>query len=360
MATLKKILIMAGGTGGHVFPGLAVASHLRLKGVEIHWLGTALGLEASVVPAANIPLHLITISGLRGKSFKDKCLLPFKLIRAIFQATQAIRTIQPDLVLGMGGFVSGPGGIASWILRKPLLVHEQNAKAGLTNKWLSRFATKTLEGFPATFPAAFHAVVTGNPVRDEISCLASPDERFKEHNGPMRLLVLGGSLGAHVINQMVPKALAMIPEQNRPMVYHQTGQKHLESTLEAYQAANVTGNIVPFITAIEDAYNWADLVLCRAGALTVAELCAVGLGAVLIPYPFSADDHQTANANYLVRNHAAISVQQADLTEQTLAEMIESFVSAPDKRIAMANAAYLLRKPGATDNVLKYCEEALT
>jgi UDP-N-acetylglucosamine--N-acetylmuramyl-(pentapeptide) pyrophosphoryl-undecaprenol N-acetylglucosamine transferase len=359
MAMLKKILIMAGGTGGHVFPGLAVASHLKLKGVEVHWLGTAHGLEASVIPAAGLPLHYIAISGLRGKSLKDKCLLPFKLLRAIIQAAKVIVSVQPDLVLGMGGFVSGPGGIASWLLRKPLLIHEQNAKAGLTNRWLSRFATKTLEGFPTTFPASFHAVVTGNPVRDVISNVVEPALRFADRSGPMRLLVLGGSLGAQVINQIVPKALALIPEQDRPLVYHQTGEKHLDTTLQAYQASEVAGNIVPFIASIEEAYSWADLVLCRAGALTVSELCAVGLGAVLVPYPFSADDHQTANATFLVKNNAGILIQQADLTGHKLAEIIELFVATPNKRMAMANAAYELRKPGATDKVLKYCEEAL-
>ncbi len=357
MRKLQKILIMAGGTGGHVFPGLAVAKQLRQNGVEVHWLGTPSGLEAKVIPPAGIPIHYISISGLRGKSLGQKCLLPFKLLMATIQAFRIIRRLQPNLVLGMGGFVSGPGGIASWILRKPLIIHEQNAKAGLTNKWLARLACKVLEGFPNTFPNTLHAISTGNPVRDEISRIPAPELRFQGRTNPMRLLIIGGSLGANVINHLIPSVLAKIPENMRPMVYHQTGEKHFEGTVIAYQRLGVTGNIVPFITDMESAYSWADLVLCRAGALTIAELCAAGLGSVLVPYPFAADDHQTANAAYLVKHQAALLIQQVELTENSLVEILKELSESSAKRMRMAKAAYSLRQPEATINVLKFCEE---
>jgi UDP-N-acetylglucosamine--N-acetylmuramyl-(pentapeptide) pyrophosphoryl-undecaprenol N-acetylglucosamine transferase len=357
MANLKRIVIMAGGTGGHVFPGLAVARQLRAEGVDVHWLGTHKGLEARLVPAAGIPLHFISISGLRGKGIRDILLAPFRLAVAIVQSLRIIHRLKPDVVLGMGGFVSGPGGIASWILRRPLVVHEQNARAGLTNKWLARVANKVLEGFPNTFPACKKVVTTGNPVRLEITQLPAPTTRFEGRNHALRLLVVGGSLGALAINELLPKALAKLTPLERPIVHHQTGEKHEEATQKAYKAAGVEADVTPFIADMGKEYAWADIVLCRAGALTVAELCAVGLGAILIPYPYAVDDHQTANADYLVKHDAALLIQQAALTEDGLAEIIKQLSESPARRMAMAHAAYQLRKVDATTKVLKICGE---
>ena len=357
MAKLQKVVIMAGGTGGHVFPGLAVARQLRAEGVEVHWLGTRKGLESRLVPEAGIPLHFISISGLRGKGIKAILLAPFRLLYAIGQACRVIHRLQPDVVLGMGGFVSGPGGIASWLLRRPLIVHEQNATAGLTNKWLACVATKVLEGFPDTFPARNKAVTTGNPVRLEIAEILPPESRLQGRVSPLRLLVIGGSLGAHAINELLPKALARLPADQRPLVRHQAGDKHADTTRLAYETAGVSAEVTPFIAEMGQAYGWADIVLCRAGALTIAELCAAGLGAILIPYPYAVDDHQTANANYLVKNDAALLIQQAVLTEDGLAEIIQQLSQSPARRMAMAHAAYQLRKVDATTKVLEICGE---
>ncbi len=360
MSKLKKVLIMAGGTGGHVFPGLAVAKLLREQGTQVDWLGTRKGLEARLVPEASFPMHFISISGLRGKDLIDKLLMPWRLLVAIIQALHIIHQFKPDVVLGMGGFVSGPGGVASWLLRYPLVVHEQNAKVGLTNQWLARIATKVLEGFPNTFSRRKNVVTVGNPLRKEIAELPGPVARFDESmtsDSQMRLLVLGGSLGAKVINEMVPRVLAKIPSLQRPQVYHQTGERHFEETRQAYQAAGVKAEIKAFISDMDKAYAWADVVLCRAGALTISELCAAGLGAILIPYPHSVDDHQTANANYMVKHQAALLIQQASLTDEVLIETLKEFDAMPKRRLDMAQAAYALRQTDATHHVWRICKE---
>ena len=366
MAKLKKVLIMAGGTGGHVFPGLAVAKRLRSAGIEVHWMGTAKGLEAKLVPDAGIPLHFITISGVRGKSFKDVLMAPARLSLAVRQALSIIRKLKPDVVLGMGGFVSGPGGIASWLLRCPLVIHEQNAKPGTTNKWLSRVAKKVLEGFPGTFLKRKNVETSGNPVRDEINQLLAPEQRFSNHTLPLHLLVIGGSLGALAINELLPSALVKLPNPQLIQVWHQTGEKNFEQTIKAYKDVEtlteikqntLVVDVVPFIKEMDKAYAWADLVLCRAGALTVSELCAAGLGAIFIPYPHAIDDHQTANANFMVRNKAALLVQQSDVTSGKLAKILQEFIESPERCRAMAEAAYALRQTDATDKVLTICEE---
>jgi UDP-N-acetylglucosamine--N-acetylmuramyl-(pentapeptide) pyrophosphoryl-undecaprenol N-acetylglucosamine transferase len=344
MTTLKRVLIMAGGTGGHVFPGLALAHYLRGQGVEVHWLGTQQGLEARVVPQAEIPLHLVSIGGVRGKNLKTLLLAPFRVTQAILQSMRILFRLKPNVVIGMGGFVSGPGGIASWLLRCPLVIHEQNAKAGLTNQWLKHFSRKVLTGFPDVFPARVQAAAVGNPVRAEIANLAPPAERFRGRSGKLRLLVFGGSLGAQAINQIMPRVLAQIPEEERPEVYHQAGDKIFEAASAAYREAGVQAKVVPFIADMHEVYAWADIVICRAGALTVAELCAAGLGSILIPYPFAVDDHQTANANYLAKQGGAILIQQRDLTEMRLLTILNDLRAAPEKRLAMAEAAYALRK----------------
>lgn len=349
MVSLKRVLIMAGGTGGHVFPGLAVAKRLRAEGVDVHWLGTQQGLEAKLVPEAGIDLHFITISGVRGKGIKNLLLAPPRLLIAIFQAIRLISKLKPDIVLGMGGFASGPGGIASWLLGRPLVIHEQNAKPGTTNKWLAKVAKKVLEGFPNTFSNRQHVVTVGNPVRSEILEMAFPN---RGKNARLALLVVGGSLGATAINQLLPKALAMLPEAIRPEVYHQTGEKHYLDTVTAYERAGVSAKIVPFIKEMHEAYAWADMVVCRSGALTVAELCAAGLGAVLVPFPYAIDDHQTANANFMAAQGAALLVQQSALTADKLADILQEFIQSPARCQMMADAAYQLRMPDATQKVL--------
>lgn len=354
MSKLKKVLIMAGGTGGHVFPGLAVAKRLREEGVEVHWLGTQQGLEAKLVPDAGIPLHFITISGVRGKGIKNWVFAPPKLVIAVFQALRLIRKIKPDVILGMGGFASGPGGIASWLTGYPLVIHEQNAKPGTTNKWLAKVAKKVLEGFPDTFSKRSSVITVGNPVRTEILTTPLPHRGKKTR---LALLVVGGSLGATAINQLLPQALALFPENMRPDIYHQTGEKHYADTVAAYQRAGVSAKIVPFIKEMQEAYAWADMVVCRSGALTVAELCAAGLGAVLVPYPYAIDDHQTANAQFMAKQGAALLVQQSALTADRLADILQEFMQSPDRCQTMAESAYQLRRVDATEKVLAVCKE---
>jgi len=351
MKQLKRVLIMAGGTGGHVFPGLAVAQFLRENGVDVHWLGTRQGLESRLVPAANIPLHLVTINGLRGKGIKTLMAAPLKISSALKQSVRIMKEVQPDIVIGMGGFVSGPGGMASWLLRHPLVIHEQNAKAGLTNKILARFSRRILEGFPHAFRQQSKVIAVGNPVRHEIESLLPPQQRIHSTGSPFRLLVLGGSLGAQGLNEIVPRALAQLQTEERPEIWHQTGDKHFDVTKKLYESMGVNAKLTPFIQDMAEAYAWANMVLCRAGASTVAELCAAGLGAILVPYPYAVDDHQTANAGFMVSNHAALCIQQTELTESRLADIVRQFSDSPEKRLAMAEAAYQLRKVNVAEKV---------
>lgn len=359
MRRMKKVLVMAGGTGGHVFPGLAVARKMLDYGIEVHWLGTQKGLESRLVPEANIPIHYITISGLRGKGVKEMLFAPFRLITAIKQAIKIIRKINPDVTLGMGGFVSGPGGIASWLLKKPLVIHEQNAKAGMTNQWLAKVARKVLEAFPHTFKPSQKVITVGNPVRPEIANVFPPEKRFENRKNPLRLLVLGGSLGAVAINELVPKVLKEIEPNERPIVVHQAGEKHFDQTVTAYQTMGVEAEVVPFIKDMAAAYSTADLVLCRSGALTVTELCAAGVGAILVPYPYAVDDHQTTNGNFMVDHGAAILIQQKDLSIEKLTSLLQDFKEHREKCLKMAVAAYELRQVDAVTRVLTICEEVL-
>jgi UDP-N-acetylglucosamine--N-acetylmuramyl-(pentapeptide) pyrophosphoryl-undecaprenol N-acetylglucosamine transferase len=357
VTTLKRILIMAGGTGGHVFPGLAAAHYFREQGIEVHWLGTSQGLEARIVPEAGIPLHFVTISGLRGKGIKPLLTAPFRILKAVRESLRIIRETKPDVVIGMGGFVSGPGGVASWLARRPLIIHEQNAKAGLTNKLLSRLAKRVLQGFPGAFAEGDKVVTIGNPVRVEIENLPAPEERLPVDRKPFRLLVLGGSLGANALNEMLPGALAAMPQDLRPEVWHQTGEKHFLETKNIYETNKIKVNLAPFVKDMAQAYSWADMVLCRAGALTVAELCAAGLGAIFIPYPHAVDDHQTANADYMVKHNAAMCIQQKDLTQARLVDIVEQFALSPVKRLQMAQAAYRLRHSHVTEKIFAICKE---
>jgi len=353
---LKRVLIMAGGTGGHVFPGLAVARLLHDHHVDVHWLGTRQGLEARLVPAANIPLHLISIHGLRGKGMKTLITAPLRISSAVKQSLQVMKEVKPDVVVGMGGFVSGPGGIASWLMQRPLVIHEQNAKAGLTNKILARFSKRILEGFPHAFKQQSKVIAVGNPVRQEIENLLPPQQRI-DSSSSFRLLVLGGSLGAQGLNEIVPRALAQLRPDERPEIWHQTGDKHFDVTKNLYESMRVRAKLTPFIQDMAEAYVWANMVLCRAGASTVAELCAAGLGAILVPYPYAVDDHQTANAGFMVSNNAALCIQQAELTESRLSDIVKQFSNAPEKRLAMAEAAYRLRKVNVAEKVYEIlCE----
>lgn len=355
MTALKRVLIMAGGTGGHVFPGLAVARFLSSQGVEVHWLGTERGLEAKVVREAGIPLHTISITGIRGKGLRTLLAAPVQIVRAVWQANNVLKAVKPDVVIGMGGFASGPGGLASWMKRCPLIIHEQNAKAGLTNKLLSRLAKKVLAGFPDAFNSL--SQVVGNPVRQEIEQLPSPSDRFARPSSRLRLLVLGGSLGAQALNEKIPEAIRLLPETSRPEIIHQTGEKHFSDAKKHYETSGVQAKLVPFVEDMAAAYAWADLVICRAGALTVAELCSVGLGAIFVPFPFAVDDHQTANAHFMVKREAAICVQQSDLTVSRLAAMISELSQQPDKRVRMAKAAYELRSTNVAAHIYQICKE---
>ncbi len=357
MSEARPVLIMAGGTGGHVFPALAVAERLRDRGVPVVWMGTPRGLEATLVPKAGIPMEWIGVAGLRGKGVRRLLAMPPMLGRAVWQARTILRRLRPRVVLGMGGFTSGPGGVAARSLGIPLVVHEQNAIAGLTNSWLARIASRVLEAFPATFPAARRALTVGNPVRQRIGLLPPPAERFASHSGPLRLLVVGGSQGALALNQLVPRALALLQESERPEVWHQAGGQLREAAETAYRNAGVSVRLTPFIEDMAEAYGWADLVLCRAGALTIAELAAAGVGSILVPFPFAVDDHQTANAGFLERGGAALLRQQAGLTAESLAGLLRELLGDRARLLAMAEAARRLAKLEAAEQVAMACLE---
>jgi len=356
----KTALIMAGGTGGHVFPALATADKLQDQGVQVEWLGSRHGIEADLVPKAGIKLHSIEVRGLRGKGKLSLVLAPFKLLVALWQALCVVRAVKPDVVLGMGGFASGPGGLAAWLLRVPVVIHEQNAVAGMTNKALSKLTRHVLEAFQGAFNGKVKTQTVGNPVRGSIIDLESPTQRLAEREGPLRLLVVGGSLGAKAINDLLPEVLADLPKEQRPEVWHQAGKRNIEETQQRYAALGVTDcKVVPFIDDMAEAYSWADLVLCRAGALTVSELSNVGVASVLVPFPFAVDDHQTKNASYLAEREAAVLIQQKDLNKETLTALLTEQLNQRETLMEMANKALSLGKPEASDVVANVCLEAM-
>jgi UDP-N-acetylglucosamine--N-acetylmuramyl-(pentapeptide) pyrophosphoryl-undecaprenol N-acetylglucosamine transferase len=326
--TRKVAMVMAGGTGGHVFPALATARVLQRRGYDIVWLGTHKGIEARLVPAAGIPVEWLSVSGLRGKGALTLLAAPFRLLLAINQALRAIRKHQPRVVLGAGGFVSGPGGIAAWLLRRPLVVHEQNAVAGLTNRVLARFAKRVLEGFPNSFGSGVKAERVGNPVRAEIVAVAPPERRYAGREGAVRLLVFGGSQGAARLNAVLPAAVGELPAALRPEVLHQTGKHNFEETVQAYRSRGIEADVRPFIDDMASAYGWADLAVCRSGALTVTELAAAGVPAILVPFPAAVDDHQTRNAQYAVRAGAAKLLPEGDLTPISMAAVLRTLFEA--------------------------------
>lgn len=348
----RPILIMAGGTGGHVFPALAVAENLRSTGWPVVWLGTRAGLEARIVPPTGIPVYWIRVRGLRGKGVLRLLIAPFMLLWAMLEAAWVLLKLRPAAVLGMGGFVTGPGGVMAWLLRRPLVIHEQNSIAGMTNRWLAHLASSVLEAFPGSLPNAIH---TGNPVRESIATIEY--EQPLDDSRKPRLLVVGGSLGAAVLNEQVPLALALRGAPERPQVWHQTGLRHMAVAKAHYDSAGVEVRLDAFIDDMASAYRWADLVLCRAGALTVAELAAVGVASILVPYPHAVDDHQTANAAYLVDAGAAVLLQQSGMTPATLQQQL-SLLYQPGLLRDMARRARARAMPDAARQVAEYCIQA--
>jgi UDP-N-acetylglucosamine--N-acetylmuramyl-(pentapeptide) pyrophosphoryl-undecaprenol N-acetylglucosamine transferase len=355
-----RVMIMAGGTGGHVFPALAVARELAGRGAAVTWLGTRAGMEARLVPAAGIAIDYVDVAGLRGKGLGGWLVAPLRLARALTQALSILRRRRPQAVLGMGGFASGPGGVAARLLRRPLVIHEQNAIAGLTNRLSAPLAARVLAAFPGAFGART-AEVTGNPVRAEIAALPAPAERFAGRDGRLRLLVVGGSLGATALNGVLPQAIACMAAAARPQVVHQAGERHAETARAAYAAAGVVAEVKPFLDDMAAVYGWADLVVCRAGALTVSELAAAGLPAILVPFPFAVDDHQTANARQLTDSGAALLAPQAELSAERLAGWLAEFAAdaaaGRGRLLAMAEAARVLAHPEATAQVAAICLE---
>ncbi len=352
------VMIMAGGTGGHVFPGLAVAAALRKRGVDVVWLGTRRGLEAELVPPHGIEIEWITIEGLRGRGARAWVAAPVRLAGAVAQAQRALRRRRPAAVLGMGGFVSGPGGIAARLAGLPLLIHEQNTVPGTTNRWLARVARRVFEAFPGSFPENVGAECIGNPIRAEIAALPPPAERFAGRE-PLRtrLLVLGGSRGARALNRTVPAALALLAPEARPAVRHQAGAEHADAR-DAYRRAGIHADVQRFVADMAAAYAWADFVVARAGALTISELAAAGLGAVLVPYPYATDDHQSTNAAQLVDRGAAVAIAESALGPERLAAEIRALAGDRERLAAMAAAARSLAHADAAERLAAACIEA--
>jgi len=351
---MGPVLIMAGGTGGHIFPGLAVARELQARDVPVVWLGSKVGLENRLVPDAGLPLETIDIAGLRGKGLRTLFVAPPKLLRALWQAIRVIRRHRPRSVLSLGGFAAAPGGLAAWLLRRPLLVHEQNRVPGMTNRLLSRLSRRTMSGFPGTFPVSDAVEAVGNPVRAEIAALPPPAQRLAGRGGPLRLLVIGGSQGARALNQGVPAALRELPAGSVD-VLHQCGARMLDDARSAYRSAGVDARVEPFITDMAEAYGWADLAICRAGALTVAELAAAGLGALLVPFPAAVDDHQTRNAAFLVDAGAALLLpEHADFATR-LPETLRMLLADRPRLRQMAEAARAQALTDAADRVADAC-----
>lgn len=350
----RPVMIMAGGTGGHVYPALAVADELKQRGVPVIWMGTKKGIEARLVPAAGIDVDWLGMSGLRGKGVLTLLLAPLKIIMACYQALKILHKRKPAVVLGMGGFVSAPGGLMAWLVRIPLLVHEQNAVPGMSNKILARVANKVMEAFPNSFKT--NATQVGNPVRRDISSLPGPLERNKDRTGALRVLVFGGSLGAARLNELVPEACAKIIKEKDLVIKHQAGPGNFEQTRMNYSQLNVKAEVLEYIDNMPEMYAWADLVICRAGAMTIAELAAAGVASILVPYPYAVDDHQTFNARYLSDQGAAILLKQSELNIETLVNEMQQMDR--NKTLEMSEKARLLGMPDSTRLVTDACIKA--
>ena len=348
----KTALIMAGGTGGHIFPGLAVAEALREAGWQVHWLGAPGGMEAQLVPPRGFAFEAVQFGGVRGKGLKTLALLPFKLLRAFWQSLLVVRRVNPDVVVGLGGYITFPGGLMASLLGKPLVLHEQNSVAGLANKVLARLADRVFTAFPDVLR---QAQWVGNPLRTAFTAQPQPAERFAGRSGPLRVLVVGGSLGAKALNDTVPQALALIPEGERPQVTHQSGAKQIDALRASYAAAGVQATLTPFIDDTATAFAEADLVIARAGASTVTEIAAVGAAALFVPFPFAVDDHQTTNARFLVEQFGGWLLSQAELSAEDLAQRLREL--SREELLACAQNAYQQRKTNATREVVVACEE---
>ena len=349
---MKTLMVMAGGTGGHIFPGIAVAEALRVRGWRVVWMGNPQGMEARIVPARGYETAWVRFGALRGKGFMRKMLLPVNLVYGFWQAWRALRRVRPDVVLGMGGYITFPGGMMAALLGRPLVLHEQNSVAGLANRVLARVADVVLTGFPAVLDKGRWV---GNPVRAEIAAVAPPGERFAGREGRLRILVVGGSLGAAALNEAVPAALGRLPVEQRPQVLHQAGEKQIEGLHAAYARARVEGDLRPFIEDMATAYAEADLVICRAGALTVAELAVVGAASLLVPFPHAVDDHQTGNARFLAERGGAYLLPQTELNAERLAGILAS-IDRP-RLLQMAEHAHALARPLAAAEVARVCEQ---
>jgi UDP-N-acetylglucosamine--N-acetylmuramyl-(pentapeptide) pyrophosphoryl-undecaprenol N-acetylglucosamine transferase len=347
-----RVMIMAGGTGGHVFPALAVEQYLEQAGHNVTWLGTRKGIEAKVVPEAGIEIDWLNVTGLRGKGVLSLILAPFMLLKACWQAYQIVKQRNPDVVLGLGGFASGPGGLMSWVLGKPLVIHEQNRVPGTTNRLLTRVATTILEAFPQSYPDEINATFTGNPIRKAMLGISA-----KPSQGCQNILVIGGSLGAAILNQTVPGALKILSSEMQLNVIHQTGSTTFDEAIGNYKQVGIDADIRPFIEDMKAVYEWADLVICRAGAMTISELAVAGLPAILVPLPHAIDDHQTKNAEYLSNDDAAILIRQKDLTADSLASCLNELLSDVKKLNTMSMNAKKLAKPEATELVANACLE---
>lgn len=351
-----RVLIMAGGTGGHIFPALAVAKRLIEHGHFVAWLGSRYGMEGEIATANNIPIYFIAARGIRGKSFMQKLLSPWRLLSALMQSLWIMHKVKPDLVLGMGGYVTGPAGLAAWLLRRKLVIHEQNAIAGMTNRILARFSRIIMEGFPQSFPKHFLATHTGNPVREGFHRVLPPAARIGDQSLRLKVLIIGGSSGASALNKLAPLLLKFWPSTQKPLFWHQAGKKNMQDAQQAYAQQGININEVKLVDFIEDmpsAYSWADIIICRAGALTISEIAAIGVASILIPYPYAVDDHQTKNAQYLADAGAAIIIQERDLDADKLAHLLSALQANPGKLKEMAQIAYSLARRDALDLVIE-------
>ena len=358
----KTLLVMAGGTGGHIFPGIAVADELKAIGWKIHWLGTADRMEANIVPEHGYDISFINISGLRGKNLLATFVIPFKLIRSLIQARRVIKAVKPDVVLGMGGYASAPGGLAAWLSKIPLIVHEQNAAAGLSNRLLARIASKVCCAFPNAFSSDIDAEVVGNPLRASIGQQVTVSDNLeKSEESYKNILVVGGSLGAQVLNNVMPNSFKLLSGSDENYcIWHQTGKNNKAKVVKSYEQEDIDSGkvkITEFITDIATAYQWADVVICRAGALTVSELAMAGTPAIFVPLPHAVDDHQTKNALYLVDSDAAKLLPQAKLTNESVTKLITELFERPETLADMAKASLNAANSDASQKVAKLCQQ---
>ena len=354
---MTRLLVVAAGTGGHVYPALAVAEHLRAMGVDVSWLGTAIGVESRLVPAAGFPLHVSKVAGLRGKGRLRWLAAPLLLARSALRSVAVLARVRPHVVLGMGGYGAGPGGVVARLLGVPLVIHEQNAVPGLTNRILARIASRVLEAFPASFATRRGAIHTGNPVRDALAASAPPETRLADRAGCLRVLVIGGSQGARALNEVVPRALAIDSLGTRVTVRHQCGPAHLDAARAGYAEVEVEAEITAYIEDMGAAYAWTDVAVCRAGAMTVAELAAAGVASILVPFPYATDDHQYRNARWLADRGAAIVVREDGFDAASLASVLDALHEDRGRVVSMSRAAYDAAVRDATERVAAHCLE---